>query len=59
MIYEAEQLKKWDTDTEIEKGKWVSARPMRSSGLWGLKDRMKTAWKVLTGECDGVRWYKQ
>ncbi len=58
MIYNADDLKEWITTTEID-GKWVCSRPMRSSGFWGFKDRIKTALKVITGKCDGVEWYKQ
>jgi hypothetical protein len=58
MIYNVDDLKEWDASAEID-GKWVSARPMRMTGLEGLKDRFKTAWQVLTGKCDGVKWHKQ
>lgn len=39
-------------DVEIN-GKWVPARPL---GLDTLSNRIKTAWKVFTGECDAFRW---
>ena len=58
MIYDADEIRNWNTDTEID-GKWLCARPMRPTGLWGFRDRIRTAWLVLTGKCDGVKWHKQ
>lgn len=37
-------------------GKWVPARPMSPTGLFGLKVRIKSAWKVLTGKADIFIW---
>ncbi len=39
--------------------KWVIARPMSMSGLGGLIQRIKDAWKVVTGEADAIKFYKQ
>jgi hypothetical protein len=58
MIYNADELRKWSESAEVE-GKWVSARPIRLSGLEGFIDRVKTAWQVVCGNCDGVKWHKQ
>lgn len=51
----ADQLKSWDTSTEID-GIWVAARPV---GLGGIFYRFKMAYLVFTGKADVVRWYKQ
>jgi hypothetical protein len=44
--------------TEIN-SQWVIARPMKATGLLGLKMRIHDAWAVLTGKKDAVRFYKQ
>lgn len=41
--------------TEIN-GKYVPARPLAPSGLWGLKIRIKEAWAVFTGKADAFTW---
>jgi hypothetical protein len=53
MIYHAEKIRdtKEETHSCID-GEWVLARPI---GL-GFCDRLRTAWKVLTGELDGLKW---
>jgi hypothetical protein len=55
VIYNAEEIKQWDTQTEIN-GKWVCARPQ---GSRGFMDRLRTAWVVLKGECDALEWFEQ
>jgi len=54
MIYSSEDIKKWDCSAEIN-GKWVLARPIQL----GWKDRVRTAWEVLCGRCDGLKWFGQ
>ena len=42
-----------ELSTEIEKGKWVQARPM---GAFGFRHRCRAAWLVFTGRADAVTW---
>lgn len=35
---------------------WMLARPLSSGSLF---TRFKLAWKVFTGECDALKWYRQ
>ena len=57
-MFIADEFKNWDTQTEID-GQWVLARPMKFSGLYGLRLRVKEAWQVLIGKADAVRFIKQ
>ena len=43
-----------DAQAEID-NKWVIARPVAGTFI----DRIKDAWKVLTGKCEAVKFYKQ
>lgn len=43
-----------NTKTCID-GKWVIARPLKDR----LFQRIKDAWKVVTGKADAVMFYKQ
>ena len=54
MIYKADTLKDWDCSSNIN-GKWVMSRPVQL----GMIDRIKTAWEVLRGRCDGLKWEGQ
>jgi hypothetical protein len=40
-------------------GRWVVARPLPFYGLYGLWMKIKDAWKVVKGEADAVKFYKQ
>lgn len=35
---------------------WVVARPW---SLGNVFTRVKLAWKVFTGDCDALKWYRQ
>lgn len=35
---------------------WVLARPL---SVGNILTRAKLAWKVFTGECDALKWYRQ
>jgi len=52
MLYNADNLRKWETDTEIN-GKWLAGRPI---GLCSPVRRFYLAWLVLTGKCDVLKW---
>lgn len=43
-----------NSQTQID-GKWFIARPLKGPFI----NRIKDAWKVLTGKCDAVYFYKQ
>jgi hypothetical protein len=51
--YHYDYLKNYahETQTEVD-GRWVAARPERGPFLW----RIRSAWLVLTGKADAVRW---
>ena len=53
MAYNIDEL--INTQAEIEKGKWVTARPI----VPPFKLRIWDAFKVLFGYCDAVKFYKQ
>ena len=60
MIYDIEDLLNKDKpqcQAEID-GIWVQARPVnyQFNSFW---TRLKTAYKVFTGELDALRWHKQ
>jgi hypothetical protein len=38
------------------KGKWEPARPKGLRGYAGFKQRVKSAWSVLTGKADAFTW---
>ncbi len=42
-----------ELSTEVEKGKWVPARPI---GAFGIIHRLKATWLVFTGRADAVTW---
>lgn len=42
--------------TEAHGDAWVLARPLSCGGLF---TRIGLAWKVFTGECDALKWYRQ
>lgn len=35
---------------------WVLARPYALGNIW---TRATLAWKVFTGQCDALKWYRQ
>jgi len=55
MKYTPEQIKRWDTDTESESGRWV---PLRSEGhrFDRISDRIRWAYGVLVGRYDALDW---
>ena len=58
MEFKVEELKKWETTTEIN-GKWILMRPIKAFGFLEWQNRIKDALKVLKGKADIVTWYKQ
>jgi len=54
-IYTPSQIKKWDVDTQNEKGKWVPARPLPFYGF-RILEKLKIIWKVLIGRYDVLDW---
>lgn len=51
----ADDLKKWDCDTQIKGGRWVCARPYKTGGIY-LLWRLELAWYVFTGKYDALAW---
>lgn len=41
------------TFVEVEKGKWMPARPL---GHYSLCNRLQLAWLVFTGKADALAW---
>lgn len=60
MEYKIEELIKQTSEVkcEIEKGHWVACRP-ENYKYENIFERLKQAFKVLTGKADIVIWYKQ
>lgn len=52
MIYTPTQLKKWDSDANIN-GQWIPARPMRCDSFWF---RLKISYLVFIGKYDALDW---
>lgn len=44
------------TSKQTPDGRWVPARPI---GMFGLRYRLKAAWRVFTGRADAVIWDDQ
>lgn len=57
-MFIADQFKNWDATACIN-DKWVFARPIRFSGLYGLRCRIKDAYQVLIGKADAVKFIGQ
>jgi len=58
MVYNADDLKKWDCQAEIEEGRWVSARPINYRHA-PILHRIKVAWRVFRGKYDALEWTGQ
>ena len=39
--------------TQVKGGSWEPSRPY---GLYSLRNRVRLAWMVFTGEADALRW---
>jgi hypothetical protein len=54
-VFTAAEIANWHIAEEYEPGKW---RPARCCPFYGLriKERLKAAWKVFTGEWDALTW---
>ena len=37
-------------------GNWVPARPLPYFGIWGMKQKLRDAWKILTGKAEAFTW---
>ena len=59
--YDVDRMLSCDTrnQVEIEKGKWVAARPEDAGFLHGPLHRFKMAWAVFTGKADALFWNGQ
>ncbi len=55
IVYSADEIKTWDTQTKGENGLWTLARPMSWTGI-NLKRRLSAAWMVFTGKADVLIW---
>ena len=53
-VYTANEIRRWDTDTEYTPGCWYPARPYGFTG--GFLKRLKNAWYVFTGKYDALNW---
>lgn len=57
MLFNIKELITFTSETRaLVDGSMVPTRPCQSSGLVGLKDRVRSAWLVLTGKADAVEW---
>lgn len=57
MEYRLNELINWAKHNQTQINyMWVSVRPIRPKGIYGLKRRISAAWKVLTGKADAVIW---
>lgn len=55
-LFNADELRKWDCEAEVEKGKWAAARPLSCISLF---TRIKLSWRVFRGQYDALKWTKQ
>lgn len=58
VIYSADQIKSWDTQTESDNGLWTQARPMSWPGI-NVRKRITAAWMVFTGKADVLIWHSE
>lgn len=54
-IWSADELHRWSVTTTFDDITWVCARP-EAPTRFGLIHRLRTAWRVFTGEYDALRW---
>lgn len=54
-VFSATEIATWHVSEEYEPGKWRPARPCPWFGF-RLKERLRIAWRVFTGEWDALRW---
>ena len=52
-IFTATEIKNWSVQTEIKKGIWIPARPIRCLGFFR---RFKIAYYVFVGRYDALNW---
>lgn len=56
MKYTAQELCEWENHFDAGTSGWLPARP-DSWKVEGLLNRIRNAWKVITGDYDVVDWY--
>lgn len=57
-IYNVDEFKTWQCQSQVEDGQWEMARPLGLPGLF-LCYRLRVAWCVFKGDYDAVKWVKQ
>lgn len=55
VVYSADDIKCWDTQTAGTNGLWTQARPMSNPGI-NLRKRISAAWIVFIGRADVLVW---
>lgn len=57
-VYSATEICIWPNSIKTDDGRWIPARPEGHS-MRPLSYRIKTAWRVFTGELDALEWTEQ